>query len=84
MTTRKRCPFTKGKTYYEKKERYKMRFVEETSDGYYVFKIIGDPEMDELTTKVTSDIAHSYTSYQNYIKSQEKQQVTEPPKMIDM
>lgn len=84
MTTRTKCPFSKGKIYYEKELRYKMKFVESTLDGYYVFKIIGDDEYEEFSTKATWDIAHSYSSYQNHIKAQQKQEVTKHLEIMDM
>ena len=84
MTTRAKCPFSKGKIYYEKELRYKMKFVESTLDGYYVFKIIGDDEYEEFSTKATWDIAHSFASYQKHIKAQEKQALKQPPDIMDM
>lgn len=84
MTTRNKCPFSKGKIYYEKKIGYKLKFVEHDIDGYYVFKIIGDDEYEEFSTKAPWDIAHSYSSYQNYIKSQQKQEVIKPVEIMDM
>jgi len=70
MSTRKlKNPFEKNKIYYYPEEDWKIRFVESREGSlsvaatHYVFKIVGDPEWDELETSLPHEIFKTKTDY---------------------
>lgn len=81
-TTKYKCPFVKGKTYYEAAQDHQIKFIEEKLDHTYVFKIIGDEVWDELETRDISCIYENKTAYKQAAKTQQNQEVNNV--MLDM
>jgi hypothetical protein len=76
--------FEKGKTYYEGKQALKIRYITRDMEGYYVFKILDHPELDEFCTKAPQDVYLNKTSYLKAEKAKQNQQLTNVSEMMSI
>lgn len=76
--------FEKGKTYYEGKHNLKIRYSHQDLEGYYVFKILEDPELEEFCTKAPYDVYVNKTAYLKALKNQQNQVVNSIPEMMSI
>lgn len=70
MSRGSKGPFEKGKIYFSPICDAPIKFVEQTLDAYYVFKIMKDPVWDEFETKVVDDVYANKTAYLRSLKDQ--------------
>jgi len=76
--------FEKGKTYYEGKQNLKIRYVNQDIEGYHVFKILDDPDLDEFCTKIPEDVYPNKTLYLKAQKAKQNQPLTYVSEMISI
>ena len=62
----KKIKFKKGKQYYLPNDDWNIRYIEETLDGYHVFKYVKHEELEEYSTKDGTEVWENKRAYEKY------------------